>query len=182
VSFSQHAIKQLGERLTHDPASYDALGDIFAYLYACTYFEALTLYYEQDGFTFYDICSRGYFAFRYVTDILGKDDTSTQYYYRLGYCPVEEESGFFLAKTLLYPGYRNTPEYGLLRNAFLPWARKQSMFAQCEGQTMRRLGETEDFSLLKWFHDNGVEQVKAVEYPIYDHRVDQIVGSKSSKQ
>jgi hypothetical protein len=60
---------------------------------------------------------------------------------------------------MLMPGMRGTPEAAVLSRSSLPPAVKEAMRQQVGGLTYKRLIETEDFSVLKWFHYNGVPQV-----------------------
>ena len=48
-------------------------------------------------------------------------------YHRVGYCPafLDEARGFITLGTLLCPGYRKTPEYGLLQASAYPWTRRR---------------------------------------------------------
>ena len=58
--------------------------------------------------------------------ILDHLDPETKYAYRVGYCPVEEEGDFFVAKTVLVPEYTATPEYGVLLQSTLDPTRQSA--------------------------------------------------------
>ena len=163
VAFSKHAIQQICERITAGMTRYRALSETFIIVHAWTYFEDVTLHYSQPGFSLYNRCTPAYPTWRYVEELLGTVDATTPFFYRLGYCPVVENSEFFLAKTLLCPGYKATPEYGLLLKANMPNAQKDVMLAQCE----KLSNETMDFTLLKWFHNNSIEQVKTIDTDVF---------------
>jgi hypothetical protein len=118
---------------------------------------------------FFDTCTRRHFSAQYAHQILQNVDPHTKYGYRVGYCPVVEEGDFFLAKTLLVPGYVGTPEYGLLLKASFEKGVKEAMLARCEHHSYNTTCATQDFSLLRWFHTHGVPQVIATSQPLFDN-------------
>jgi hypothetical protein len=87
-------------------------------------------------------------------------------YYRVGYCPVVFENGFAKAKTFLYPGFKGTPEYGLVRKSRLSPAEKDLLIPNSTSQDT-----TEGLKLYlkatKWFHDNGVPQVVQIKQDVF---------------
>jgi hypothetical protein len=90
------------------------------------------------------------------------------YAYRVGYCPVEDAGEFFVAKTVLVPGYSGTPEYGLLLKTSLASGVKERMLQRCERHSYRMTIATKDFTLLRWFHTHGVPQVITYTTPLFD--------------
>ena len=80
-------------------------------------------------------------------------------YYRVGYCPVVVEGNFAKATTLLYPGYCGTPEYGLILQSGFGREEREKLISTASGMTRAVLEQTQDISLMKWFHENGVPQV-----------------------
>lgn len=114
VGFSVHAIEQTMNRLAARTYSYAGAGDIFAYFDQCRYYEPVMLNNGEPAFSIWDKCSKGFFSWDYVVLAYGKDANQDNYYRRVGYCPVVFENGYAKAKTLLPPGYRNTPEEKLL--------------------------------------------------------------------
>ena len=71
--------------------------------------------------TFFDQCRKGHFFWKYVEEILGEDvEDDGHYYRRIGYCPAVVEGDFIKAKTLLFPGHRNTPEHLLVWASDVP--------------------------------------------------------------
>lgn len=125
VGFSTHCIQQICSRLVVHPFSYAGSGDVFGFLHDCIHFEPVMLANNCPAFTFFSVCTKGFFNWNYVTKALGdnkvKDDGN--YYSRLGYCPVIFEDGFAKAKTLLPPGYRTTPEWDCMYS--LPYQKRQ---------------------------------------------------------
>lgn len=116
VGFTFHAIQQTMTRLAARPYSYAGAGDIFAYFDQCRYYEPVWLPSGEPAFSIWDQCSTGFFSWSYVNLAFGRrEEKENNYYRRVGYCPVVFENGYAKAKTLLPPGYRNTPEEKLLR-------------------------------------------------------------------
>lgn len=115
VGFSRHAIERICQRIVPRWDTYLGLGDAFAFFDQCVYFERSDLPDGQLAFTFYALCRKGFFHWRYVEETLGPDvEDDGHYYYRVGYCPAVVEGDFAKAKTLLFPGHYNTREYRLV--------------------------------------------------------------------
>lgn len=175
VAWSKHAIEQTCDRIKPGWRTYAGLGDAFAFFDDCCYFEPAELYTETGtrnrGFTFYDQCVTRFFSERYVTEILGVPLKQDRHFYRVGYCPAAVEGEFFKATTLLCPGYRSTPEFTALYSANLPFAEKRRLMEQAKQYSGQQLYETKDFTLLKWYHENGVAQVIETERKMYHTQV-----------
>lgn len=174
VAFSIHAMERICSRLKGNRMTYIALGDAFSYFNDCRYFENAILYPDQLGFTFYDLCcGPHHVTHRYVADVYGYENIRLDggnLYYRLGYCPAVIEHGFFKAKTFLYPGYKCTPEYGLLLNATMSHDKRNHLLHLTDAQEtkyeeMLMRGEV---AAVKWFHDNGIPQVIQTKMAILD--------------
>ncbi|MBO0697668.1 MAG: hypothetical protein J2P46_04690 [Zavarzinella sp.] len=139
---------------------YDGMGELFAYFDQCRDFEVARLYPDQTAISFFDDCAHGFWSRKVAVEVLGtayRDDT--EYSYRVGYCPTFIHDRFIVAKTLLPPGYRSTPEYGKILSARLPKEEKDRMVAAVNGLTIHTFVTTDDFSLLRWFHEQGIPQV-----------------------
>jgi hypothetical protein len=172
VAFSKHAIARTCERLKPRwKSSYAALGDVFAFFDQCMYFERCDLHRGQLAFTFYDECKQGFVAFRYVEDVLGLenlDPKSGKPYHRVGYCPAVIDGDFIKGKTLLFPGYASTPEYNAILRSSLSYAEKRQMTEKAKRLDSETLYTSQDFRLIKWFHDNGVPQVVHLHGRVFD--------------
>lgn len=172
VGFSKHAIKQICERLTYEAGVdvYSWAHDVFSFFEQCTYFEPVTLPNGQLGFTFYAECGKGCFNWRYVEEVWAGDiEDDYNYYFRMGYCPAEVDGDFVVAKTLLYPGYSNTPERQLIHNHHFPTREeKYKMIELARSSNRETLKQTDDFTLFHFFHLHGVPQVKATEEVYYE--------------
>jgi hypothetical protein len=159
VGWSRHAIERICERLVPHWDSYFGLGDVFELLYSCRRFDSCQLNGGRDtGFTFYARCVHGYFSDYVAQQVLGRV-SNNMCYSRVGYCPIVIDEGFAKATTLLYPGYTGTPEYGLMLRNGMPGMTRQQLLETAGRMTRAELEKTQDFSLLKMFHDNGVPQI-----------------------
>jgi hypothetical protein len=122
--------------------------------------------------TFYDYCNdERFWTWQYTKHLLKKPvPAKGKPYYRVGYCPayLDDVDGFVKLGTLLPPGYRKTPEYGSLMASSLPQDQKDKLADAATKEDMRAfLLETDDFSALKWFHENAVPQVIQTHRSIY---------------
>jgi hypothetical protein len=159
VAFAPHAIQRLAERAVA-PRSYASLGDVFGLLDTSHYYEPVILHPRQDAFALFEECAPGYFSTGYAEQMLPTLDPAGAYVYRVGYCPVVDEGAFWVAKTVLVPGYTGTPEYEVLRQASFDPGVKEQLLERCAQHSYVMLYTTRDFDLLRWFHTHGVAQVK----------------------
>lgn len=159
VGFQRHAIEKVCERYGPRWWSYAGLGDVFAVFDGLSIYEPCILFGNQLAFTFFEVCGdKRFFTSQYVREVLGRQAVG-QPYFRVGYCPAVIHGDFISAKTFLFPGYRNTPEYETIMRASLFWNEKRQMFETATTMNLDYLQRTGDFSLIKFFHDNGVPQV-----------------------
>lgn len=125
VAFYSHAVDGIKKRIAPDWDQYAGLGDVFAYLEQCVYFEPCRLLnLDKEGkdhqlaMTFYDMCgNKQTWQSEYVTEVLGEQNLNPALgrpYYRVGYCPafIDRDGEFIKLWTLLFPGFKKTPEYG----------------------------------------------------------------------
>ena len=171
VGFSMHAIERLTQRRGMNPLRYADLGEAYAYFEDCQYFKLCTLPAGNLAFSFFDECFDRTPQLQWAKTILGikeVDPTKGKLYYRVGYCPIRFDKGFAKAKTLLLPGFEETPEYEALNKAHLPVDTKRRLQRLAKAEdSIPRLLETDDVSALKWFHDNGVPQVIQTTEPLF---------------
>jgi hypothetical protein len=172
VGFSTHAVRDKHDRCDrHTPGwdRYSGLGDAFGYYNDCVYYEKASLSDNQLAFTVYGKCVPGFVSSRFVIEILGKPcERDARYYHRAGYFPAVIEGDFIKALTFLLPGYSQTPEYQLIESADLSESVKQRMKQQAREMNMHYPQTTGDFSLLKWFHENGVPQIIETDMTIFE--------------
>lgn len=181
VGFSRHSIEQAVERLNPEYWDYCRSRDVHAFFAGSVYFETAELdsrnHPRQPAFVMFDPCNDPTFqSYRiYVEDVLGLrpdeiDQTAGRFYYRLGYFPVEIDSGFVKAVSFMRPGYTGTPELIALQNAKgLGRERKAFLLREARENKGREalLGGRTD--IIKWFHDNAVPQVKQISETVFDY-------------
>ena len=159
VSWREHAVKRVCERLAYDWKSYGGLGDAFAFLNRCTHFERCLLYPNQLGFTFFNNCIKGFSSERIAKFVVGDEAKNGDWFYRLGYCAADLEGDFLIARTVLPPGYGSTPEFGLILKSGLPRESKDKMIQDLNYMIFEKQVSHDDLAFIKWFHDNGIPQV-----------------------
>ena len=177
VGFSTEALRRTCERAItgKNRLSYVALGNMYRYFEDCQYFEPCTLRDGSPAFSFFNECSEispqvvssHLLWSRNILGIKEVDPTQGKLYYRIGYCPIVFDQGFAKAKTLLFPGFKSTPEYRALDKAHMPPDTKRRLQRLATKNDMSSLWETEDIAALKWFHDNGVPQVIQTTKPLF---------------
>lgn len=181
VGFSRHSIDQAVLRLNPDYCNYSCSSDVHSFFANCVYFEPAELdsrkHPRQPAFSMFDACDdptyRAYHV--YVDDVLGlageePDRTDGKFYFRLGYFPVEIDSGFAKAVSFLRPGYTGTPELRTLLKAEGLDRRQKSLLLrdarENKGREVLLTGRTE---VIKWFHEHTVPQVKQIADVVFDH-------------
>jgi hypothetical protein len=187
IAFSEHAIERICERTVYDWRTFAGQGDAFAFLDNCVYFEDCTDARGEPSFVVYNSCAPHFNSWGYVEHVVGtpssrtgdssgdidREVTGSRFYYRVGYCPVTIHGDLALATTLLFPGMsrqKGTPEGRLIERSGLPPVDIDRMKAGVEGQlSMKALADSGDFSLVKWFHDNGVPQVVRLNREVFKY-------------
>jgi hypothetical protein len=181
IAFSEHAIDRIKDRIVPDWDQYAGLGDVYAYLEQCVYFEPCRLLNldrggrnQQLALTFYDLCGNKQMGqYQYVIEVLGEENLNPALgspYYRVGYCPAfpDPNDEFINLRTLLFPGFKQTPEYGALMASSLSQDDKDRLAAVAtDGGAAISLRDKGDFSALRWFHEHGVPQVIQTKTRVY---------------
>ena len=173
VGFTRHAVEQVYERLVPSWRTFEGHSDAFQFIYGSTSFEPCELAGSRPAVTFFADARPGCWAREYVRRVVGPEpaDSRQAYAFRVGYFPVALHGRFAVAKTLLLPGYKSTPEHALLRG----WSAgrdpdgrlRQSAFNLSAAYLMA----TGDFSALRFYHEHGVPQVVPVDRPLVDPAV-----------
>ncbi len=123
----------------------------------------------------YNSCVPNFASWDYVAQVLDKPVPGRRYYYRVGYCPVSFHGNIAKAITLLVPGMSRqmgTPEAKLIEQSGLPpdeISRMKAQVDRLEKQSMKRLVDEGDYSLLRWFHQNGIPQVVHFEHDVFKY-------------
>jgi hypothetical protein len=167
IGLTTHAIHRISERCVKNWRTYGGASDVFTFFNNCNNFEIFKddrRNRDQHYFTMYERCGEGFFSGMYPENILDKMDYTKIYHYRIGYCPIAVNGNFACGKTMLPPGMRGTPEDRLLRESTLSREEKSRIYRSAKNSFLfSNLIKSEDFTGLKWFHDNGVPQI--VELP-----------------
>lgn len=126
---------------------------------------ASTLHPDQECILLYASCGPSYADQHviYVDQVLGQEKVDPDREppeYRLGYCPLAFHGPYAVAKTLLPPGYKSTPEYRQLLRCVPPRGIKAELMAIARSHVPDLDRSEEWLPLIKWFHDNGVPQVR----------------------
>ena len=104
VAFSKHAIERIYDRCVAVWDKYAGYGDAFAFLNHCKRFDVISQ--EHKGktkycLTFWNKCTKGFFKYDYVLNLIENIDENKTYYYRVGYCPVGLNEQLACSTTLL---------------------------------------------------------------------------------
>jgi hypothetical protein len=184
-SGSRHALDRICERTVYDWQTYGGHADAFAFFDNCVYFEDCTAVRGEPSFVVWKSCVPHHASWHYVEQVLGERVTlqgdyyedvanamkGRRFYCRVGYCPVEFHGDLAVATTLLVPGMEarlGTPEGRLIGQSGLPTDEVTEKRAQRERQlSMKPLVDGGDYSLVKWFHDNGIPQVVEFEHDVF---------------
>lgn len=170
VAFYRHAIERICDRAVDYWTTYAGWGDVFAFLYKCVYFEPYRMSRKQMGFSLFQDCSPTYFSYAYAEQVLGRLDPKKTYYYRVGYCPVIQDGAFIVAKTLLIPGMRGTPEHAIIREMSCDFDQRLKLEQRVNQQTLHGLAESADFSLIRKSHEAGMPQVVSLDQEVFRTR------------
>jgi hypothetical protein len=171
--FSRHAVEQLCKRIRqNETMTYRDFTRCHAYFICCRYFESVELAEGHPALRLYYPCdSEGTTAHSvYVKQILGSEnlqDGAGDACYVLGYCPIEIIKGRAVATTFLYPGYKGTPEDVLLRAAALPYPKRRELLQAADHNVAYRVLHEGNVDVIKWYHDNGIPQVKQITGPLF---------------
>ena len=174
AGFSSHAVERICERLRSNYLDFGNAGEVFAFFRNCVYFEPTFLHNEQPAFALYDWCDMpGFTQYEtYTKGVLGEENivpNGGRIYYKIGYCPVVFVGKYAKAKSFILPGFRSTPEYGLLLHSNIPRQLKEKLIQKAtdsERSEINLLG-CFDSELSKWFHDNGIPQVVQMDRQVF---------------
>jgi hypothetical protein len=167
MGFTRHAVERISARCVENPTGYIGSCNAFGFLNEYRAFKPVTLLDGSPAAEILDACLPCFHRNELLFEaVMGRPlDSSRKWALRVGYCPVVEDNGYWKAVTLLYPGYKNTPEYATLQH--LPKKERASALAAAKNLSVPQLAVTKDFSLFKKFHDGGVPQVLKVKEHLY---------------
>jgi hypothetical protein len=173
VSFSKHAIQQLANRMaSYWNKCYISQVYVFEFFYECVYFEITKLNNGDRALVIYNSCLRGGGDLRkFMGNLLSIDNEAdlSNYYYKVGYCPIFSDDKFIVAKTFLTPGYWQTPERSLLSEKSIPLKLRRDIELACDDginlQSVCSCKKTR--TAIEWFHNHGIPQAKKINCEVF---------------
>lgn len=174
VGFTKHVFEQACKRmLLKHPLDYFQMRMVAEYFRQCAYFEPVLLEDGQDALRLFSPCAEG-FGPTYVRDIAQLREPEIEaggLSFILGYCPVVlDETGYAITKTLLFPGYANTPEAALVKRTRMNPILRSQLTKAAYDNTLGRVFIEKNIEPLRWYHHNGVPQVVRLNSPVMrDH-------------
>jgi len=171
VGFTKHVFERACQRMSlTQPVDYIGMRAINGHFQSCVYYEHVLLENGQDALRLFGPCvyEIGDIYMRDVAQLKQADMTTGEWFFLIGYCPVElADEGFAIGLTLLFPGYKNTPEAALVKRTRM----HPKLFAELQAASFdNSLGAvymTKNLKPLRWYHYNGVPQVVRLEKPLY---------------
>lgn len=171
LGFIDHVLERACERISStQPITYQAFQGCQLYFENCIYYEPVTLPSGQEAVRLWHFVVTSEHA-DYVTNLAGEmpeDSLGDRRCFVIGYCPLEVIRLNAVGITLLFPGYRNTPEADLLNRTPLPHRLREHLRSAAEDNTLARLMNKETLDVMRWYHQNGVPQVKNLGRPLFD--------------
>lgn len=168
AAYTKHTLERIHRRTKAGLYNYAALGDAFSFSYENQYFEPAMLKDGTHAFSIFGMCGdENCQPFEIVRAIFGEEYFPDEnYYYRLGYMPVEIVGDFAVMKTLLCPGYLQTPEYSALKRT-----ESNHEWSKRANENERRDAiQAYDLELIKKMHCAGILQVRSFEKSIFKFR------------
>lgn len=155
LGWSKHALDRVKDRivLKADGAGYDLVHSFVMNSYG------LMTKLGDAAIMLFVKCVPGGVISKYVRHLVGDVDRYSDYFYKVGYCPLVVDGGYLKALTLLCPGYRTTPEYELLKKFAIPEDEKKLLLQRSREHVISADPSLDDLDLVKFFHDNGVLQL-----------------------
>ncbi len=173
VGFFRHAIERICERLCPTRTiGYAHFNSCAFYFRNCIFYEPLELPDGQCGIRLFQDCppTQDEEDDPYISTVIGlkrHPGKSTKLYRVLGYCPVEFVGPRVVAKTFLYPGYRNTPEDRLVGRSTLAPDVKRELFELAAENNAEKSRKGDGLRAIKWYHDHGLPQVLELERDVF---------------
>jgi hypothetical protein len=178
VCFSMHALQRIRERAAPESLGCTKWQRAFGIVDGCVYYEPVVLTNNAHAFTFYiDLANKQHeqdntsavWPATVFDNVIGKGNgMGKSWYYRVGYCPIEINSDYAVAKTLLFPGFVTTPEYEEIRNSpDLTTPQKDRLLGSATNMTAQYVFMNQDYELLKWLQQHGTPQVRPLDGEIF---------------
>jgi hypothetical protein len=167
IAYSAHVLTRICERVFTSYKSYRGMADAHAYFQCLSYFAPVVLKHSGKNISLalavYYPCMRGTRAWRLLEDVLGADQIASDryYYWLLGYLPLVFTDEFWVAKTLLLPGYRGTPEHIAVLESSLSTREGDELLAAV-GKVIPPAWA------LDWFQGRGIKQIHCSRELLFD--------------
>jgi hypothetical protein len=171
LGFVDHVLERACERMSStQPITYRAFQGCQIYFENCIYYEPVMLPSGQNAVRLWHSAYLSQHA-DYVADLLGQvpqGRPGDNWCVIIGYCPLEVIRMNAVGITLLFPGYRNTPEAHLVNTTPLPRNLRDRLQAAAKDNTLARVLNKESLEVMRWYHHNGAEQVRNIACPLFD--------------
>ena len=166
VAFTSHVLRRICERVFKGYKTYRGMADAHAFFQCLSYFKSVVLR-HKDGrislaLAIYYPCTKISSMWPLLVETLGDDlNTASNHYWLLGYLPLVFTDDFWVAKTLLLPGYRGTPEHIAVLDSSLPHRDGESLLDALSLSTP-------PVRALQWFQTHGVPQILETQKMLFD--------------
>ncbi len=169
VCFIDHVLERACERIASTrPITYPAFQGCQLYFENCVYYEPVTLPSGQEAVRLWHFIGTSQHA-DYVSELAGeqaRELPQEQWCFNIGYCPLQIVRLHAVGITLLFPGYRNTPEADLVNRASIPRHLREQLRQAADDNTLARLMNKETLEVMRWYHENGIPQVRILDRPL----------------
>ncbi len=163
IAFRRHSMERIVQRASLELGSVTGYvtATLLVRMNACAVPEELTT--APLGFSLFAICDPDPYGKLLCRQILDRDPTADDFY-RVGYFPADRVGNVMAARTLLFPGMRNTPEHAYFQRARLPRQQFAEFRQSLERLNVKEILDEGDAQLLRWFHHNAVPQIVPLAY------------------
>lgn len=169
IAYTSHAIDRISERSIPAYRSYGAMTDAHALFQRCTYFESVTIKNKDrtDSLGLSIFFPVAVHQVEMLRALFGKDPVvGKHYYWRVGYLPLAITDDYWVAKTLLLPGFRGTPEWIAVCRSNIPKDERQDILKKAQDVNI-------PVSIVQRFHSLGVPQVIETDKALFKLRPDE---------
>ncbi len=175
IAFTRHAIERACERGSFEqPVPYAHYMQCEAYFAGCVHYEPIALAGGQPALRLFMLETLSVSPERYrdylhkIAGIENARELPALPVYVLGYCPLALHPPYAIATSFLYPGYDGTPEDQLVRTSGLPKEERTRLLGLASGNNLMKVISEGHHEAIKWYHDNGIPQVRFLEKRLFD--------------
>ena len=73
--------------------------------------------------------------------------------------PLNFIDNFVVAQTLYYPGYKDTPEHGMLMRHPMSFNERKYLLSKMRNSSYKEMATTGDFELVRFYQEHGCPQI-----------------------